>query len=140
MTRRRDAPSWNLADAVGGLERLERIVTDFYERVFEDPIIGFFFDDSDLEHIVEMQVEYLRARLGTEDVEYTGESIRRAHDDLPILDGHFDRRHQILKDVLDEYEIPDEVHDAWIELDASLRDLVLRTGESARDEMLDDED
>ena len=139
MSDERSSPDWRLADAVGGIGELDAIVTNFYERVFADPIIGFLFNDVDLEHIVEMQVEYLRARLGAGEVEYTGESIRRAHRDLPLTVGHFDRRHQILRDVLDAHDIPEDVEEAWVELDASLRDLVIRTGDQAREEMLDEE-
>jgi len=133
------SPSWRLADELGGRERLEAIVRDFYERVFRDPIIGFMFEDVELDHIVAMQVEYLQARLGSGDVEYTGDSIRRAHESLPITIGHFDRRHRLLEETLADHEVPDHVREAWVEMEQSLRDLVLQTGEAAREEMLDED-
>ncbi len=128
--------NWNLSEEVGGLERLEEMMREFYRRVFDDLMIGFLFAGSDFEQIVEAQVQYMRARLGNEKVEYTGKPIRRAHQKHPILVGHFDRRHQILKDVLEDYEVPEHVFDAWVELEQALRDLVVRTGGEARDEIL----
>lgn len=125
--------TWTLSEAVGGRERLHEMVDDFYRRLFDDPIIGFLFQGHDRQRLIDMQIEYLRARLGDEDVDYSGQPIRGAHEDLPITVGHFDRRHQILKDVLDEWDVPDHVREAWVELDASLRDLVVRTGKEARD-------
>ncbi|WP_168210505.1 globin domain-containing protein [Persicimonas caeni] len=128
--------NWSLSEEVGGLDRLDEMMRDFYRRLFDDVMIGFFFVDTDLDEIARLQGEYTRARLGNEDVEYTGKPIRRGHQDHPILVGHFDRRHQILKDVLQDYEVPQHVFDAWIDLDLKLRDLVVRTGGEARDEML----
>ena len=127
---------WNLSEEVGGLERLEEMMREFYRRVFDDMLIGFFFEGTDFDEIVAAQVEYVRARLGNEDVAYTGKPIRRAHQKHPILVGHFDRRHKLLQDVLREYEVPEHVFEAWVELEQSLRDLVIRTGGEARDEIL----
>lgn len=130
---------WDLAEEVGGEERLRTLVADFYDRVFDDALIGFMFEGHDREQLVEMQVEYARARLGVADVEYTGTPIRRAHDSLPIRAGQFDRRHDLLREVLDEYDVPGHVREAWLELEQRLRDLVLQTGEEVRDEMLPDD-
>ncbi|MGM0558183.1 MAG: truncated hemoglobin [Myxococcota bacterium] len=131
---------WRLSEEVGGEERLRALVYDFYERVFDDPIIGFFFAGSDIDDIVDAQVQYVRARLGSEDVEYTGKAIRKAHLDHPILTGHFDRRHQILRETLEAYDVPEHVRDAWLDLEQRLRDLVVRTGAQAREKMLGDTD
>lgn len=139
MTDPRDEPhDWKLADEVGGVDELHDIVDEFYRRVFDDPLIGFLFASADRETLVEHQVEWIRAHLGAADVVYTGESIRSAHESLPITVGHFDRREEILRDVLMERDVPDHVREAWLELDADLRDFVVRTGEEAREEMLED--
>ncbi len=129
-----DSNHWRLPEQVGGEERLRALVSDFYRRLFDDPIIGFLFQDHDPERLVEMQIEYLRARLGDEEVDYTGEPIRHAHRDLPITVGHFDRRHEILRKVLDDWEVDGVAREAWLELDSALRDLVVRTGGEAREE------
>ena len=126
--------TWNLVEEVGGEARLHEIVGDFYDRLFDDTLIGFLFQGHDKQRLIDRQVEYLRARLGSEDYEYTGEPIRSAHEDLPITVGHFDRRHTLLEEVLADWEMPDFVRDEWLELDAALRDLVVRTGAEARKE------
>ena len=128
--------NWSLTDEVGGEARLHEMMRDFYRRVFDDIMIGFLFHNTDFDQIVDSQVEYMRARLGNENVEYTGKPIRRGHQKHPILVGHFDRRHQILKDVLRDYDVPEHVFEAWIDLELKLRELVVRTGGEARDEML----
>lgn len=125
----------DFVEQVGGRERLHRIVTDFYERVLDDPLIGFMFDESEIDRIIERQVQYLVKHLGDGSAEYEGEPIRRAHRDLPITDGHADRRHHLLEETVADWEMPDEARDRWLELDASLRDLVVRTGKQKRDEL-----
>lgn len=134
---RQSGDDWVLVEEVGGEERLRRIVDDFYGRVFEDAMIGFMFRGLDREQLVERQVEYARARLGAGDVEYTGTPIREAHASLPIRAGHFDRRHDLLRQVLEEYDVPEHVRETWLELEIRLRELVLQTGAEAREAMLD---
>ena len=129
---------WSLTEEVGGEERLREIVYDFYERVFDDAMIGFFFAGMELEKIADAQIEYVRARLGNEDVDYTGKPIRTAHFEHPILPAHFDRRHQLLKETLADYDVPEHVCESWLDLEQRLRDLVVRTGGEARDRILDD--
>jgi len=135
MTSRHE--SWSLVEELGGAGRLTEIVSDFYDRLFDDALVGFLFRGHDKQRLVAMQVEYLRARLGNEEVEYTGEPVRAAHRDLPITVGHFDRRHAILEQVLEDWEMPDWPRDEWLELDAALRDLVVQTGGEARERYTD---
>lgn len=130
--------NWSLSEEVGGLARLTEMMRVLYRRIFDDIMIGFMFVHVDFDQIVAHQVEYTRAQLGNEAVEYTGTPIRRAHQAHPILPGHFNRRHQLVKEVLREFEVPEHVYDAWIELELTLKDLVIRTGAQARQKMLDD--
>lgn len=134
------APQWDLAEEVGGQAALRALVYDFYERVFDDAMIGFFFAGTDLDAIVDRQVEYVRARLPRGEVTYTGEPIRRAHQPFPILPGHFDRRHEILRQTLADHAVPDHVQQVWIDLEKKLRPLVVRTGAQRRGELLDSDD
>ncbi|MEZ4460823.1 MAG: group 1 truncated hemoglobin [bacterium] len=125
---------WNLEAEVGGLAALESIVRALYDRMFGDILIGFFFDASDKEQLIRSQCAYLQAHLGDRSGHYEGPSIRRAHAQLAILPGHFDRRHQILREVLETHTVPAHVQDAWLGLDRSLREFVVREGKKAIDE------
>lgn len=118
-------------DQLGGLDGLRRILADFYDRLYADILIGFFFQPHPKEHLVEMQTRFMGRALGGA-VEYTGKPVREAHEALPILPGHFDRRHAILRQVLEDHGVPDEAKRAWLTLDLRLRPLILRTGEEAR--------
>jgi hemoglobin len=128
--------AWALDEAVGGFDALTALLDDLYQRLYADIMIGFFFLPHDRATLVAHQRDYLMAHLGTRQGRYTGRPLRAAHAHLPILPGHFDRRHRLLIQTLDDHQIPDHVRTAWIALDLSVRDLVLRLGKQSRDAAL----
>lgn len=126
---------WDVIEEVGGRARMEALMRAFYDRLFDDLMIGFFFAMSDKEALIASQIDYVHAHLGSRQGRYQGPPIRQAHQKMPILVGHFDRRHQILIEVLEEFEVPEHVREAWLGLDRAMRDLVIRQGDQARQEM-----
>jgi truncated hemoglobin YjbI len=114
--------------AAGGLEGMRVILRDFYDRLFVDPMVGFFFAGRDKARLVELQLQFTARALGA-DVVYEGRPMPEAHAGLPpILPGHFDRRHKLLADVLAAHGVPDEAREAWLAYDRSFRRAVLRMG------------
>ncbi len=111
-----------------GEARLFAVLDDLYTRLFDDPMVGFLFAGHDREHIVAMQMMFTRRLLGDTQAPYTGKSIPDAHATLPILPGHFDRRHRVLAEVLEAHRVPDDVRAVWLRLDQALRPSVLRAG------------
>lgn len=130
------AVDWELIDALGGPEALDALIRDFYERVFSDAMIGFFFLPHDIEHLVDHQRAYICARLGRTRTRYHGKTMRQAHDALPILGPHFDRRHVLLRQTLEDHQAPAHVRDAWLDLDQRLRPFIVRMGKTRRDALL----
>ena len=126
---------WNI-DAEVGEGALEAVVTELYDRLFDDIIVGFLFRDSHKPSLIESQQNWVRAHLGDRAQTWDGPSIRTIHKTLPILSGQFDRRHQILREVLEAHEVPEHVRDAWLELDSALRPLVLNLGAEEIDRRL----
>ena len=128
------APDWTLDEALAATSPLEVIVRDLYDRLFDDLMVGFLFTPHDKAQLVAHQVDYLRAHLGRRDPahSYQGRSMREAHEHVPILPGHFDRRHELLRQVLAAHRVPEHVTQAWLHLDQSLRPLIVRQGAGAR--------
>jgi truncated hemoglobin YjbI len=122
----------SLYDDMGGEPALRAVLKDLYDRLFDDPIVGFLFAGKDKAQLIEHQVRFTARFLGGPSA-YTGKTIPDAHAALPILAGHFDRRHFLLKKVLVEHRVPDAVAAEWLRVDASLRAAVMRAGEEARE-------
>jgi hemoglobin len=111
-------------ERAGGAERLRAVLTDFYDRVFADTMIGFLFRGKERARLIEKELEFTLGTMGAT-VPYTGRPLDRAHASSPILGGHFDRRQQILRETCDDHGLPPEVRDFWLAHNETLRTLVV---------------
>ncbi|MFO0659421.1 MAG: group 1 truncated hemoglobin [Polyangiaceae bacterium] len=122
-------------ELLGGQEGISSLLYDLYRRLFSDPLVGFLFEGQDLDRIVSMQTKFTARMLGDNTVVYPGKSMPEAHDQHPILPGHFDRRHRLLQMVLDEHRVPEEAKVAWLALDQALRPAILKAGQVRIEEL-----
>lgn len=125
-----------LYEAIGGEERVRAVLQALYDRLFVDPMVAFLFAGKDKQHLVEQQLAFTCGFLGGPQ-RYVGKPLPEAHASLPLLPGHFDRRHRLLELVLAEQAVPEEVRRAWLRIDEGLRSSVLASGEEARDKTRD---
>ncbi len=112
----------NLFNVIGP-ERLRAVIVDFYQRVFDDVMIGFMFIGKDRQHLIEREYEFTAQFLGGP-VAYTGRPIKQAHAKTPIFGGHFERRLQILRNTMADHQIDPEVVASVVEHQQALRSLV----------------
>lgn len=129
---------WSLIEECGGEERLRAILQDFYDALYNDVFVGFFFLPHDKQTLIEHQFAYVTHHIGKRPQEgarapYVGRSMLDAHKSLPILAGHFDRRHVLLGETLARHEVPEHVRIAWLDLDQRLRPLILKKGRDTAD-------
>jgi len=114
-----------LYELAGGEATLRAVLEDFYERVFADVMIGFFFRDADRGRLVQKELELALGLLGA-DCAYTGQPLPEAHARHRIMGGQFDRRLQILRETMADHGLPEEVQAAWVRHTESLRAQVTR--------------
>lgn len=126
------ALGWGLPEAAGGERALLAMLQDLYDRLYLDPMVGFLFEPHDKATLIAHQYSYVCAYLGDRVGEYQGRSMRRAHESLPLLGAHFDRRHVILKQVMEAHQLPTHVVQAWLELEQRLKPFIVRQGAAAR--------
>jgi hemoglobin len=119
-------------DAIGGEPAVRAVLQSLYDKLFDDPIVGFLFQGRDKSRIVALQLGFTCHFLGGPQA-YDGRPLPEVHAALPILPGHFDRRHFLLGQVLDEQHVPEEVKRVWLRIDEALRPSILAAGEDARD-------
>ena len=122
----------SLYDEIGGEAGLRAVLRTLYDRLFDDVMVGFLFAGKNKERLIEHQLWFTARFLGGPS-RYEGKSIPDAHAALPLLPGHFDRRHHLLRQALAEHRVPPAVADEWLRVDASLKGAVLRSGEEARE-------
>jgi len=96
------------------------LIEDFYDRVFDDVMIGFFFKGKDKQHLIQLELEFVLQILGANSP-YTGRPIREAHASQRIMGGQFNRRTQILRETMADHGLPAEVRRHWLRHTESLR-------------------
>lgn len=106
-------------DRIGGDEVLRPLVRRFVDRMAGDFVIGFRFEGKDLERIAHHEAQLAAAHLGGPRL-YSGRSIGEVHLPMRINRGQFHRRLAVLRTVLREEAVPDDVIDRWIAHDAAL--------------------
>ena len=121
-------------EELGGEPVLRSIVARFVDRMFADPMIGFFFRKASRERIKDKEYELAAQHLGA-DVRYTGKPIQQAHAAHAIMGGQFARRLELLRQTLEEAGAPPRVVAHWITHTENLRSLITRdsTGECSAD-------
>lgn len=110
-------------ERIGGQAGAERALRAFLDRVFDDFIIGFLFVGKDKERILRHEVELASLHLGGP-LGYTGRGIGQAHRPLRINRGQFRRRLAILRTVLQEQQVDEDIVQRWISHDQKLESVV----------------
>lgn len=109
-----------------GEQKLQKILDEFYEKMNEDAMIGFFFFGKDLKSIAAKQKEFLLRAMFVIP-HYTGKPPAKAHEELPpIRLGQFNRRLVILKEVLTSHKIPDPLIEIWIRFERAFESQILK--------------
>ena len=122
-----------LWDDAGGEDGVRKILRRLYEKMFADVMVGFLFAGKEIDVLVEHQTWFTARFLGGPQDKYTGRPLPEAHASLPLLPGHFDRRHHLLRETLAELSVPQHVVERWLEIDQQLKTAVLKSGAEARD-------
>lgn len=92
-----------------GLEEgrlLSKILIEFYNRVYEDPLLSPFFAGVTKQRLIEKQYNFMCQVLTGQDV-YFGERPRNAHHWMVISDELLDHREELMESCLRHFEVPE---------------------------------
>lgn len=110
-----------------GAELVEKAVREFYTRAVIDPIIGHFFFNVDVEHLITKQVEFTSRMLGKKDAQVPlTRSLKSVHHALGIRSPHFARRQVLMSQVLEDLKVPEDYKKEWLNLEAQLKSLIVK--------------
>lgn len=107
-------------ERLGGEPALRAIVDRFVDRCFDDVMIGFHFRRANRDRVKRFEYEHAAEHLGA-GTSYGGRPIREAHGPHAIFGGHFERRLTLLREVLEERGVPEDVRERWLDVQRSLR-------------------
>jgi len=110
---------------IGGFSQLLVILDEFYTRLLADILIGYIFRPFDRQKLITDQAEFVNRSLGGPYRDYEPRNLKQIHLPLKITSGHFDRRHQILKDVLEQFEVESDIKKMWLDLDLKFKAVII---------------
>ncbi|WP_049979452.1 group I truncated hemoglobin [Halolamina rubra] len=84
---------------IGGRDAVESVVSEFYDRVFDDPLLEPYFEGIDREQLYAHQVQFISAVAGGP-VDYDGADMQEAHAGMGITGEAFDRVATYLEEAL----------------------------------------
>ncbi|MFN3190575.1 MAG: group I truncated hemoglobin [Aureliella sp.] len=114
----------SLLSDLGGPESVFEIVSEMYERVFQDPELAPFFEHTDAEHLKKMQYEFLVSALGGP-VNYSGAELQAAHTGRGIQPAHFSRFVSHFDEVLEERDVDKRTRESIVSQLAMHRDRIV---------------
>lgn len=110
-----------------GEKKIHDILHDFYRRMAQDVMIGYFFEGKNLDEIAEKQASFLMRVMGAT-ATYSGKAPADAHTALPpILTGHFDRRLKILEETLKDHALEEHEIETWLTFENAFRAGIVKT-------------
>ena len=115
----------SLFERIGGLDVLQTVVKKFYKLVYVDDLVGHYFQNLDMEDMIDHQIRFLRHALG-DDVGYTGKGIEKAHAHLSITDEEFNRVGELLISSLEYAKVGDEEKEKIMRIVVSVKHLIVK--------------
>lgn len=113
-------------EKLGGKEILQKVAKSFYDKVYEHPWIGKFFQHIEQEIIESQQVDFMTSALGGPKV-YCGRLPIPTHKNMLISPELFELRHKLLLEALHEAKASDDLIVKWTKIDAAFKDGIVKS-------------
>lgn len=117
-----------LYDRIGGRDAVNAAVDIFYDKILADGRVSEFFDGVDMKRQRAKQKAFMTYAFGGAP-DYSGESLRKAHEKLVIekglSDDHFDAVAEDLVHTLEDLNVPASLINEVVEIVSSTRNDVL---------------
>lgn len=99
---------------IGGQDAVEAVVSDFYDRVFDDPLLEPYFENTDRDALYVHQVQFVSSVTGGP-VSYEGTDMQHAHEGMGITEEAFERVATYLREALRENDVDEDDAEAILE-------------------------
>jgi hemoglobin len=94
----------SLYDRLGGKEKIEQMVGDFYSSIMDDDSINHFFKEVDMDRQINHQTNFLSFVTDGPN-HYTGRTIAKAHEGVNATSQHFDSIIDHLRNTMEKHQI-----------------------------------
>ena len=118
------ADNQSVFERYGGFTSVSRIVSAFYDKVLESPIVAGYFEGSDMRRLVDHQTKFIATLLGGP-TSYNDEALARMHAHLDIDQESFDEVVELLTETLEDFDVAPEDVESVRQAFNKRRDLIV---------------
>jgi hemoglobin len=97
------ATTGTIFERYGGFAAVRRIVSEFYDRVLESPVLAHHFEHVDMRRLLDHQARFISSVTGGP-ASYTDEHLRRVHERLAITTDEFREMLSVLVETLEDFD------------------------------------
>lgn len=90
----------------GGFASVSKVVSAFYDKAVDSPLLGPYFETMDMPRIIDHQTKFIAALMGGP-ASYSNEELERVHRNLNINDREFQEMVDLLKETLEDFDFED---------------------------------
>jgi hemoglobin len=119
--------SQTLFERYGGFAKISRIVSDFYDKVLESPILSPYFQETDMKRQIDHQTKFVASLMGGP-ASYTNEELERLHARFKIDDRAFSEMASLLRETLEDFGLDDYDVDTIIDGISSRKRFIVSQG------------
>jgi len=124
--RREFPPDPEMWAALKEGEVMAAILTDFYTRVFEDPVLSPYFMGVTKQRLIEKVYSFMR-QIFTGEKLYFGDRPRNTHHWMVIPDDVFDYREKLMDDCIRRHGLAEHLVERWRAIEESFRGDIVKS-------------
>lgn len=87
----------------GGFAKVSRVVSAFYDKVLDSPILSPYFEHTDMRTQIDHQTKFVSALMGGP-ASYTDEELERKHAHLSVDERSFKEMMELLIETLEDFD------------------------------------
>lgn len=91
----------------GGFVAVRKVVSDFYDRVIDSPVLSHHFAGVDMRRLIEHQTQFITFLMDGPGQNYGDEQLRRIHERLGITNEEFAEMVAMLSETMEDHEFED---------------------------------
>lgn len=96
--------SSSMFQSYGGFAKISRIVSAFYDKALDSPILSPYFENVNMKRLIDHQTKFISSIMGGP-VSYTNEELERIHAHLNIDERAFLEMAFLLKETLEDFDV-----------------------------------
>ena len=90
----------------GGFASVSKVVSAFYGKAIESPLLGPYFENIDMPRLIDHQTKFISTLMGGP-ASFSNEELERVHSDLDINEQEFQAMVDLLKETLEDFDFDD---------------------------------